>query len=74
MIIKYTVIDILFRHMIAKFHRFWLKMGMLCMNLYIKTTGMKNGKKLICTPLGTFAAFCYMFNVFWAAITRKLKI
>ena len=39
-------------------------MNMLSMNLYNYPVGRRMRKLFICTPLGTFAAFCYMFFVF----------
>ena len=39
-------------------------MNMLCMNLYNNPVGSRMRKVFICTPLGTFSAFCYMFFVF----------
>ena len=39
-------------------------MNMLSMNLYNYPVGRRMRKLFICTPLGTFAAFCYMLFVF----------
>ena len=58
--------------MLAKFHSVTLK-NMHVMHESIQLpSGMNNVKMAHLYPLGTFSAFCYMFNVFSVAITLNL--